>query len=49
LKFGGIPSDATLGKWDRIYYEEGPQGLHQDNRGRKSKMNSKQSMKKEAR
>ena len=39
VKFG-IPSDATLGKWERIYYEEGPQGLYQDNRGRKSKMSS---------
>jgi len=36
----GIPSDSTLNKWERIYYEEGPQGLHQDKRGRKSKMSS---------
>ena len=36
----GIPSDVTLGKWERIYYEEGPQGLYRDNRGRKSKMSS---------
>ena len=39
VKFG-IPTDVTVGKWERIYYEEGPQGLYQDNRGRKSKMNS---------
>lgn len=36
----GIPNDTTLGKWERIYYEEGPQGLYRDNRGRKSKMSS---------
>ena len=27
-------------KWERIYYEEGPLGLYQDNRGRKLKMSS---------
>ena len=30
-------ADVVL-KWERIYYEEGPQGLYRDNRGRKSKM-----------
>ena len=45
VKFG-VPSDATVGKWERIYYEEGPQGLFQDNRGRKSKMNSDKPTKK---
>lgn len=45
VKFG-IPTDATVGKWERIYYEEGPQGLYQDNRGRKSKMNSDKPTKK---
>ena len=45
VKFG-VPSDATVGKWERIYYEEGPQGLYQDNRGRKSKMNSDKPTKK---
>ena len=39
VKFG-IPTDTTVGKWERIYYEEGPQGLYRDNRGRKSKMSS---------
>ena len=34
----GIPAESTLNKWERIYYEEGPQGLYKDNRGRKSKM-----------
>ena len=36
----GIPTDVTVGKWERIYYEEGPQGLYKDNRGRKPKMSS---------
>ena len=45
VKFG-IPQDHTVGKWERIYYEEGPQGLFQDNRGRKPKMNSDKPTKK---
>ena len=40
VKFG-VPCDATVGKWERIYYEEGPQGLYRDKRGRPQKMNSK--------
>lgn len=40
-----IPSKATVGKWERIYYEEGPQGLYRDNRGRKPKMSSGDSKK----
>ena len=39
VKFG-IPNDTTVGKWARIYYEEGPQALYRDNRGRKTKMSS---------
>lgn len=31
----GIHSDITVGKWERIFYEEGPQGLFIENRGRK--------------
>jgi len=34
----GIPSDTTVGKWERIYLEEGPEALYRDNRGRKSKV-----------
>lgn len=45
VKFG-IPADATLGKWERIYYEEGPQGLYRDNRGRSGKMSSNKLRKK---
>ena len=36
----GIPSKTQVAKWERIYYEEGPQALYRDNRGRKSKMSS---------
>ncbi len=42
----GIPTDVTVGKWERIYYEEGPQGLYRDKRGRKSKMSSEKPKKK---
>ena len=31
----GIPSHTTVGKWERIYYEEGAAALYKDNRGRK--------------
>lgn len=36
----GIPSNTTVNKWERIYYEEGPQALYRDNRGRKKDMPS---------
>lgn len=36
----GIPNDTTVGKWERIYYEEGPAALFRDNRGRKKSMSS---------
>ena len=42
----GIPSPTVVDKWERIYYEEGPQGLYRDNRGRKSKMSSDKPRKK---
>ena len=42
----GVPNDATVGKWERIYYEEGAQGLYRDNRGRKPKMSSDKPRKK---
>ena len=45
VKFG-IPTDNTVGKWERIYYEEGPQGLFRDNRGKKAKMSSDKPRKK---
>ena len=31
-----IPSATTVGKWERIYYEEGPEALLEERRGRKN-------------
>lgn len=45
VKFA-LPENSTLGKWEHIYYEEGPQGLYRENRGRKPKMSSKRLKKK---
>ena len=39
-----IPSDTTVAKWERIYYEEGPDALLEDRRGRKN-MGKKKSSK----
>jgi Transposase and inactivated derivatives len=39
VKFG-IPSHTVVGKWERVYYEEGSQALFQDRRGRKRAMES---------
>ena len=39
-----IPSDTTVAKWERIYYEEGPEALHEERRGRKN-MGKKKSSK----
>jgi transposase len=36
----GIPAPSVVDKWERIYYEEGPQGLYIEKRGRKSNMSS---------
>lgn len=41
----GIPTDVTVGKWERIFYEEGPQALYRDNRGGKKNMPSDKSKK----
>lgn len=41
----GIPSDTTVGKWERDYLEGGLDALYRDNRGRK-KMGKKKSVKK---
>lgn len=32
----GIPSDTTVAKWERTYWEEGPDALYKNNRGRPS-------------
>lgn len=37
---------AVVGKWERIYYKEGPQALYQEHRGRSKNMNSKPRKKK---
>ena len=44
VKFG-IPGDATVGKWERIYYEEGPAALSRENRGRSRKMKPRKTKK----
>ena len=31
----------VVGKWERIYYEEGPQALYEERRGRRKNMSSK--------
>ena len=36
----------VVGKWERIYYEEGPQGLYEERRGRNKNMSSKPRKKK---
>lgn len=41
----GIPSSTTVAKWERIYYEEGPQALYRDNRGLKKNMASNKTKK----
>jgi len=35
----GIPTTSILGKWEKIYYEKGPQGLREWKPCRKPKMN----------
>ena len=45
VKFG-IPTEITVSKWERIYYEEGPLALYRENRGKKSKMSSNKPRKK---
>lgn len=41
-----LSGESIVAKWERIYYEEGPQALFRDNRGRKIKMSSKENNKK---
>ena len=37
----GIPNDSTVGKWERIYCEKGPQALFKNNSGCRRIMTSK--------
>ena len=41
-----LGSPHVVQKWERIYYEEGPQALYEERRGRKKNMISKQPIKK---
>ena len=41
-----LAGDYVVSKWERIYYEEGPQGLYIERRGRNKNMNSKPKKKK---
>ena len=41
-----LANENTVLKWERIYYEEGPQALYQERRGRKTNMKSKPRKKK---
>ena len=41
-----LANDAVVSKWERIYYEEGPQALYEEHRGRKKNMCSKPRKKK---
>lgn len=41
-----LGSVSIVTKWERIYYEEGPQALYQERRGRKPNMSSKSRKKK---
>ena len=45
IKFN-LGNQDIVGKWERIYYEEGPQALYEERRGRRKKMNSKTRKKK---
>lgn len=41
-----LGNNAIVNKWERIYYEEGPQGLYIERRGRSKNMSSKPKKKK---
>lgn len=42
-----IPEHSTVSKWERIFYEEGPQALMEERRGRGKNMSSKGNKKNE--
>ena len=41
-----LANESIVLKWERIYYEEGPQALYKEKRGRKKNMSSKPKKKK---
>ena len=45
IKFN-LGNHYVVSKWERIYYEEGPQALYEERRGRSKNMNSKPKNKK---
>ena len=45
IKFN-LQGTDIINKWERIYYEEGPQALYEERRGRKKNMSSKPKKKK---
>ena len=45
IKFN-LGSESVVRRWERIYYEEGPQGLYVERRGRSKNMSSKPKKKK---
>ena len=45
IKFN-LGNHAIVGKWERIYYEEGPPALYEERRGRRKNMSSKPRKKK---
>ena len=45
IKFN-IANHNIVGKWERIYYEEGPQALFEERRGKNKNMNAKPDNKK---
>ena len=45
IKFN-LGNHSIVGKWERIYYEEGPQALYEERRGRSKNMSSKPRKKK---
>ena len=45
VKFN-IGNHSVISKWERIYYEEGPQALSKERRGRNKNMSSKPRKKK---
>lgn len=45
IKFN-LGHHSVVNKWERIYYEEGPQALYEERRGRNKNMRSKSKRKK---
>ena len=46
IKFN-LANHGVIGRWERIYYEEGPQALYEERRGRNKNMKRKKELPKE--